>query len=572
LRPSRIERIRAWLEETHSVEFELFRHFLGRLFESEFVAAPGQMRGLLAGVVAIVASLGGIVAQVFFHKYVVLHQFDTAEPFHRALLADILFCETFVMLTAGLFTTVEWTSLFPALRDYLALAALPVRMRQIFLAKFASLAAFALFLLLTLTLAPSFIFPNVIRGKYLESTFLYLPSLFVSSYLAGVFVFFSLVALEGAILNITPVRHFPKVSLTVQGLLVLVLVGGIPFALSIPNLYPYVHLRPGWLLSTPPLWFTGVQQVMIGNSEPMAVQLAHRAWLASALAFCCAVAAYWWSYRRHRTRVLESPSVEAAAEAGWILGLLERLIPSARRLAIFSFTAKTLRRSQHHRLILTAFAAIALALIVEGFLGLAANAHSAFRQAAVAIPLALSLFLLAGLRYLFRLPVELRANWIFRMESAGEGLELLRGAEAFLWYVILVPLAALTLVAEIAMLGPQSGLFAALLCILSSGVLLNLLLFSWERIPFTSSYLPGQRPLVDVVIGYGLATIVYISSLASLISWACEESWRAVVLALFLLVAEQQLRRARRTHLLVHSLVFEELPEPVVRTLSIEKD
>ena len=52
-------------------------------------------------------------------------------------------------------------------------------------------------------------------------------------------------------------------------------------------------------------------------------------------------------------------------------------------------------------------------------------------QAAVSAPLALSLFVLAGYRYLFRLPVELRANWVFRVNESGNRELLLRGMERF---------------------------------------------------------------------------------------------------------------------------------------------
>src|SRR5207237_1447708 len=82
------------------------------------------------------------------------------------------------------------------------------------------------------------------------------------------------------------------------------------------------------------------------------------------------------------------------------------------------------------------------AISVEGFLGVSQTSRVAFRQAAVAIPLASSLFVVAGLRYLFRLPVELRANWVFRMEAENP-IELLGGVEAFLAYAALIPLGAI---------------------------------------------------------------------------------------------------------------------------------
>src|SRR5208282_3802545 len=97
----------------------------------------------------------------------------------------------------------------------------------------------------------------------------------------------------------------------------------------------------------------------------------------------------------------------------WIDAAAGRVLPDLRSLAVFGFISKSLARSRQHRLILTAFAAVALALICEGFASLVleggtlqrVSIHSpAFRQAVIAVPLALSLFTLAGLLYLFRLP------------------------------------------------------------------------------------------------------------------------------------------------------------------------
>jgi hypothetical protein len=559
-------------ERLSTPSIELFRHFFARLFDSEFVSSPGQLKVILGGVIGILASLGGILAQVYYHKYLVLHQLDSPDPYRRALLADILFLETLVMVILGLFTAVQWPALYPTLRDYLALAALPIRMRQIFLAKFASLAALAGGILLTITAAPSFILPAVIKGHYEQGTFFHIPALFVSATLAGAFVFFSLIALQGILLNFTPVRHFGKVSLTVQGLLVAALVGGLPFVLSLPNLHPYMDLRPAWAMWAPPVWFVAIHQLMMGVRDPITAELARRAWIASASSVAAAVAAYWWSYKSHRRRVLESPGGESSGGALWLETLQERLVPQPRHLAVFSFIAKTLRRSQQHRLILTGFASLALALIVEGFLGASQGTRSGFRAPSVAIPLALSLFLLAGLRYLFRLPVELRANWVFRIGSEGHGAELLRGVEAFLYCTALAPLALMSAAVEIALLGPSVGLAAAIIASLASLILVEMVLFSFPRIPFTSSYLPGRRPLVDVLIGYVLASVVYVSVLASLIASCAETAGRTTGLAAILLAAWYGLRHARRTSYEIHRLEFEELPETIVETLSIEND
>jgi len=136
----------------------------------------------------------------------------------------------------------------------------------------------------------------------------------------------------------------------------------------------------------------------------------------------------------------------------------------------------------------------------------------------------------------------------------------------------LSPFGLLSAAVEVALLGPRVGLPAAILTSLASLPLVELVLFSFQRIPFTSSYLPGRRPLVDVVIGYTLAAILYVSSLAALVALCMESIGPTSILAAALLVSWYGLRHARRTSYEIHRLEFEELPETIVETLSIEKD
>src|SRR5215813_250699 len=136
-------RPREWLEETHDTGFELRRHFFLRFFDSDLVSTPGQWQVVAGGVLAVLLSLSLVYTQAYYHKYMQLDSLPTGEPQRLAMLADILFLITLAMFLIGLFTTMQWPSLFPGLRDYLALASLPVRMRDIFVAKFSALVAFA---------------------------------------------------------------------------------------------------------------------------------------------------------------------------------------------------------------------------------------------------------------------------------------------------------------------------------------------------------------------------------------------------------------------------------------------
>jgi hypothetical protein len=571
-----------WLAETHSSSFELRRHFFRRFFDSELISDPGQAKVVAGGALAIVLSLSFVFTQAYYRKYNQLDHMPDAGPFNRAALADFLFVITLAMTIVALFTTLEWPSLFPGLRDYLALAALPLRMRELFIAKFTALLAFMTMAIVATTALPSIVLPGVMGGGYGTHLVRQVPGIFVSASLGGFFVFFTLVTFQGVLLNILPVRQFPRVSLALQGVLLSVFLCALPLVFSVPDLHPYMQLRPAWAMWAPPLWFLGVDQVIAGNSEPLALRLTGLAFASVAASAMTAILVYLWSYRRHRARVIESPGIEGAAlPRPWTQTAAGRFLPDLSSLAVFGFIAKSLARSRQHRLILTGFAAIGLAVVCEGFASLileggtfqrASISSTAFRQAAIAVPLALSLFMLAGLLYLFRLPVELRANWVFRIHEPGNARALLAGVESFILYWGVIPVALLTLPIEMVLLGPRAGLQASLLSLLASLILMELLLFPWERIPFTSSYLPGQDPVVLTVLKYSLASAVYVGMLSSFIRVALERPMAILILLLVLLAGWVTARSARVRSREILRLEFEELAEPAVQLLGIERD
>ena len=366
-----------------------------------------------------------------------------------------------------------------------------------------------------------------------------------------------------------------------QGTLLLVLLCGLPLVFSIPNLQNSMNQRPDWLVWVPPAWFLGLHQVMVGNHEPFAARLARISLTGVATAIAAAVIAYLWSYRRHKVRLLESPSAAPKIERrSWLAEHASMLIPDPSKLAVFTFIAKTLARSRQHRLVLTAFGAIAAALIFDSFvtLSLDTSFHTfsarmlALREAAISAPLALSLFVLAGFRYLFRLPVELRANWVFRVNELGNRPLFLSAVREFLLCFAVAPVALLTLPLEMRVLGPGTGIVTAILCLLPPLTLMECLLIRFEKIPFTSGYLPGRRPLIETLVLYGIAVMLYVSVLSTVVNWCLKGPRSTLVLFALLLGAWWLARRARREDWEFGKLEFEELPEPAVLTLSIQRD
>jgi hypothetical protein len=562
---------RRWLAETHSSSFELRRHFFSRFFDSEIISSPGQAKVMAGGALAILISLSILYTQAYYHKYLVLGGLDDPQPFLHAELADVLFIITLAMVGMGLFATFQWPALFPGLRDYLVLASLPVSMRDVFVSKFTALAGFATLATVATTSLPSIVLPAVISGGWDPHPARQLPAIFICSSLACLFVFFCLVAAQGVLLNLVPVRHFPRVSLSIQALLLTMLVCALPFPFTIPDRGSRLSLRPGWAAWAPPLWFLGLDQVIAGSTETFATTLALRSLGGVVASGAGAILMYLWSYRRQRVRVLESPALEShtrmtfpPAVAGWLL-------PNPRTLAVFGFTSKSLARSRHHRLILTAFCAAAIAVILQVIAG-ASGRSVVQRQAVIAAPLALSLFVLTGLRYLFRHPVELRANWLFRIHQPGNAAKLLAGVERFVLYCGVMPIMLLSLPAEMLVLGIGAGLLASLTCLLLSLILMETLLFSFEKIPFTSSYLPGRRPLIDSALRCSVITVLWVGGLSSLVRWSLNSVASSAGLIALLLAGWWKARGARLGWQKVDRLEFEEVQEPAVQVLSIDRD
>src|SRR5580658_5288703 len=168
-----------WIAETHSSSFELRRHFFRRFFDSELISDPGQAKVVAGSALAIVLPLSFMYAQAYYHKYNMLDHLPDAGPYNRAALADLLFVITLAMTIIALFTTIEWPSLFPGLRDYLALAGLPLHMRELFVAKFTALLAFMSLAIVATTSLPSLVFPAVMSGAYGTHMLRQVPGIFV---------------------------------------------------------------------------------------------------------------------------------------------------------------------------------------------------------------------------------------------------------------------------------------------------------------------------------------------------------------------------------------------------------
>jgi hypothetical protein len=260
-------------------------------------------------------------------------------------------------------------------------------------------------------------------------------------------------------------------------------------------------------------------------------------------------------------------------------GLLDRFwLKDGPERATFYFALKTLARSAKQRLYFVGFVSVGVAVVVTGILELMIHASRGDLSAAISrpgeallsIPLVISFFTLVGTRAAFELPAELPANWIFQITEDRDGRSCLSGARKVMIAVAVVPLFALALIAYALLWGIVAALLTVIFGVLLSLILTELLLYSFRKVPFTCSHIPGKANLPLLGGLYWLVFAVYAYSMASLEKWMFHEpvAWIVVVGAEAVILNRMMVHRRRS---LTHGtgLQYEDNPWPAVQTLDL---
>ena len=337
----------------------------------------------------------------------------------------------------------------------------------------------------------------------------------------------------------------------------------------------------GWFFWFPPLWFLGVYQTLLGLGGKVFHSLAWTAVLALGLVALACGAGYIINYRRHMQRALEAVGTSSPKRfwlAGSTLWILTRLVlrkPLER--ATYFFVLNTLMRSTKHRLYLAAYVGAGFALAAFGMFQVVIHTEdpsvSAIffqpSEASLAAPLILSFFLLSGMRIVFTIPAELRANWVFQIAEDENRLDCFAGVRK-----VMIVRAALLLVSFFPVYAYLWGWAPAcqqlIFSLTLSLILIELLLMKFREIPFTCSYQPGKANMTVLGILYWLAFTTYAYTMAALERWLMQDDARWVGFLVLMLVVLGGLVVFRKTRLLGRSgLVYEDEPNPEVQTLGL---
>ncbi len=573
------KRWQAWLAETHGQQFELLRHFLGQQLASDLFSSAEQVQRLLVWVLVGLGAAGPVMTYAYRAKYGYLQSLATPDLYFAAVRADRLFFIVLSMVAAGLATAVQWQGLFPSVRDYFVFKPTPVRLHRVFIARFLAAFGIVAVVVLDLNLTTSLAFPLVSSGQWQLPSFgvQHIFAHALTTIAAGLFVFFALAALQGTLLNLFSARLFERFSVLIQAFFATAFVAAALSVFDIPNWYETIASRPQWMWIFPPAWFLGLYETLLGSRDRYFLRLAAISMKALAVVVLIGVVAYVLSYHRHASHILEQsrrPARESRI-ARFGTGLLRMLVPSSCERAVFAFSLQTLQRSRHHKLLASFCAGIALVLALSAAGPIlvthlrSGNAWEIWQiQSVLAVPLVLGCAVVLSLCYVFQIPAELRANWVFRMAEGPHRRELLNAAESLLILCGLVPVLLATLLMEVGVLGwlialSHAALVAALLLLF-----IELRLSDWHKIPFACSYIPGRSNVWQTIgkcfllFAMLIPAITFIEAhlLRPLVLW----SSAVVLTGLYL-----RLRATRQERWGLSLLLFEDVKDTALVTMQL---
>lgn len=493
------------------------------------------------------------------------------------------------MLVVGLFAVASWDSSFPNRRDVLVLSPLPVRARTLLLAKVAASAtALCLAVIapnglpsLAWTLATSPANRGLLGLIFSSGLYRSFAAYWLTMIAAGGFMFGSLLCLQGLAAQFLPRRQFLRASALLQ-LGAFCLLVSIYFSQpSLANpaaLVAAQHQRVlAWL---PSYWFLGLLQQLNGSMHPALAPLAQRAWLALAIVGLGTAATYALSYFRTIRKLVEEPDIQPGSRrrGNWV-----PTFGNAFETAITQFSLRSLFRSRQHRLILAFYLGIAFAITALFLRTPAAQRQiisrlpGVWRQ--VSAPLLTSSIVLmiawvVGTRILFSMPLELHANWIFRIIPTG-GAPACLAARRRAFIVMAVAPAWIIWAAILLRIWPPTLAIGHLLILGLLGLsLAELCLRGAQKIPFTCSYLPG-RSSFHITFWMSILLLVMLIDYVASFERAALESVPEFLLILAILLLAGLVAKRQNTNIARSqgaAVCFEAEPTPTVMTLGLGRD
>ena len=499
----------------------LTKLFLRQFLENDLISPEADRTQLLAVVGALSMSLTLFISAFMSAGY--LGPLMTPGLAAIQSLDDKFFYLSLAMVVTALVAASQWDVLAVDPRDAAILEPLPVKAGTIRRAKVSAIAILGGAVACALNAFPSLVFPWMLVFNFRQMSGFALLGLVVVHALvtvaAAAFGYLVVIALRETLAALLGRRGFTVVSPWAQGTLIVLLGSAV---LLLPVASDRIGQRgfEGWRAMSPPMWFLGAYEVAVGSliadlprpemrprqaATDLAMTdlyrerrqqfpaIARRAPAAISVVFLVAAVAYLWNARRVAAL---APAPPPSSRRGWPLGgrlANAWLVRDSAARAGFYFTLAAMFRSNNHRLTLVCAAAAGFAMALVAVSN--ANAQEGAGPSARLLAMQPLLFgaLLVGFRHVIRVPAELRANWGFQLAWRERTSAFVAGVRRAAIIGLVLPVLAILLPFYMFVMGPPLALVHAGLGLAGAIVLLEALLLSYDKVPFTCTYVPSEN-------------------------------------------------------------------------------
>jgi CubicO group peptidase (beta-lactamase class C family) len=328
----------------------------------------------------------------------------------------------------------------------------------------------------------------------------------------------------------------------------------------------------GWL---PSYWFFGLFQQLNGPLNPALAFLAHRAWIGLGAAICGAAGAYLLCYLRTLRKIAEQPDIlPDSRRFHWL-----PRFGGAFETAVGQFSVRSLLRSRQHRVLLSFYLGVAfgLALFFSKTPVLReVRQNDLWYQVNASLLMASVLLVCAsavGTRMVFAMPLEPRANWLYRVMPLPPMPQCLPAIRRSLYTLALAPM-WLALAILFFWLWPwRIAAGHSVILGLAGMIIAELSLPSFRKIPFTCSYQPGKTRInMAFLIGAILLFALSRGAAGERAALNNPVVYALTVVALALVVVLLRYRSKSQAAAEDAMLQFDDPPEPAVMSLGLYRD
>lgn len=495
----------------------LTRHFAAGLVDNDLIADSEDLHASIAGILAAFLVTSACVALMFLGKYNsvvatvrgrLTAQFQTLPEKLGMALDDKTLLLGGAMILMALVTVVFWDALALDERDLAVMGPLPVRPATVLVAKAVAVTGAAAIVAVALNALPALLFPIVVllKAPVGPGDVARAMAAHATAGLAGcAFVFLTISSCRGFAGLFRSGSIARRLLPLAQFALVLGLLSAL-FALPVLAGRTRAAIEAGStsLILYPPLWFLGIEEVLIGRTEPIFGGLARAGVTALILsvAGACLVHACGLLLRSHRLGAGAGSPASAAGRA--VSAIIERLAGAlssdGRVRASFVFTARTLTRNPRHRLYLAGSLGVGLAVagatIASAAAGLGFGREAlSLKYMGLAAQLNLVFFLVIGLRIAGTIPADLDAGWIFRFLVTPARDRHVAGTRGAIFFLAVLPLLVLLAPLHAWLWGWYTATVHFAFGVVAGLGLLEIVFTDYARMPFVSGFTPGRAVL-----------------------------------------------------------------------------